>query len=695
MKKIIVAIIIVLMLAQVMAADLPAGWEENPDKSITPERYPLQRFKPITAGQYEGYYERTYQVGTAQYREIYNPNTNTRVTYDSDNKATYLWDYTTSEGYSSSNPIFKTEQTRFETKPAPAPSPTPSPAPSPAPSSVTSPAPAPSSTPAPAGTSPSEAYKTWTKSALHEGKYISPPRREGTDNYQTIYDPETREALIYKNGEPVSYEKYDAAGKVEEKKPVTIESEEYKIFVGWYSEPVPAEGPSPGAAGPTGEKPAEGPSPEKPAEGEKEPEKELEEPPEQGVVQGAIGKTPGAGTTTPEAKPGTKYYINPATGTIYDKEYKGTNEVPESIVREANDRGGITNVQGDARTGYTYTFASKTKLDEGLLEDYRVKEDVSIKVNPDGSEEKTVETTTERRTGIVERAKEPWEYAGKEKVTEKKDKDKNIEYTETTSYAPPEIDEKTGKVKTPPKPISIQRTVHTVDPETKEKRPTEVQVRDPETGSLLYVARTDGTQLEGAALKEHLYSNYDSKKAEAANKATALRQLEQPRQTNLENAERNLAEKNRLADEKIDEWDRAIKEGKSEAEIERLHKESVEASTALEKAVEEKEKAETELEELKESEEYKKAQAEADAAAVEVTEAQKEADNAGKGKDGKPKEATDKEKDGANGKAISEGSGFWATLKLMGTARVFGKFLRAYDTYSGLRQYSAIGLGNY
>ncbi len=59
------------------------------------------------------------------------------------------------------------------------------------------------------------------------------------------------------------------------------------------------------------------------------------------------------------------------------------------------------------------------------------------------------------------------------------------------------------------------------------------------------------------------------------------------------------------------------------------------------------------------------------------------------------KKQVDKDQDKANVAYVNSGAAGWNAFKILGTARVMGRFMRAYDEYSGLRQYSAIGLGSY
>ncbi len=59
------------------------------------------------------------------------------------------------------------------------------------------------------------------------------------------------------------------------------------------------------------------------------------------------------------------------------------------------------------------------------------------------------------------------------------------------------------------------------------------------------------------------------------------------------------------------------------------------------------------------------------------------------------KKAVDKERDKANVAYVNSGAAGWKAFSILGTARVMGRFMRAYDEYAGLRQYSAIGLDSY
>ncbi len=59
------------------------------------------------------------------------------------------------------------------------------------------------------------------------------------------------------------------------------------------------------------------------------------------------------------------------------------------------------------------------------------------------------------------------------------------------------------------------------------------------------------------------------------------------------------------------------------------------------------------------------------------------------------KKEASKQIDRANVAYVNSGAAGWNAFKILGTARVMGRFMRAYDEYSGLRQYSAIGLGSY
>jgi|GEM_PF-5731860 len=464
MKKAIVLLMILMMVCTIVAATptptppptptptttqskLPAGWEYSSDGTKIIDKSNNAVWHTYDR-QPNNYYTRTY--GGGDYKSEYNPQTGTRLDYNNNGG---LWTktqvaYYNEGGYvksvTSSNPSFGEALDRHKQNPAatptPAPSSTPAPATTPTPSASTTPAPSPTPTPsptpspAPQQTTGMDNWKydkntdsynfestghTFSPDPDRSGQYRTAPQASPSGTYYLVYDPAKKMMVQYDattNRPSELYTLNPVTGNPENTISKDVESSpEWKKFSGQ---------PAPGPAEQPGEKPAEGApakEPEKPAE--KTPEKPAEGAPtkEEKPVEGKPEEPEGTDAPIiprvggPNAKGGTtanpsgepQYYVD-KDGNIYGKPGKGREPAPPAVVEAAKTYGGVA-----SRNGNTYTFAEQVDVDDGLEADYRTTTTVSITDNGEEGYTRTVDQTTDERTGLLERGE--WKY--KERTT--------------------------------------------------------------------------------------------------------------------------------------------------------------------------------------------------------------------------------------------------------------------------------------
>lgn len=433
------------------------------------------------------------------------------------------------------------------------------------------------------------------------------------------------------------------------------------------------------------------------------------------LIKGSVGKQPEQAETSKKIEPGSTLYVHHETGDIYSfkntaeltEQIKGTpgtyESVPETVANKADTYGSITDVKTNDDGSYTYLFAEQKKPDEGLLEDYRHTTQTSVTVYPDDSYEETVTTTTDRRTGVLERGEWENEYQIESRTTVY-NQDGKVQSTVQPVYERTEIiDPNTNKPKRDAKgniqyeqKLTGYRESITITPDPKkpeETYPIE-RVYEERNGQIIpiFEARPDGTTLGRKEIAEEARNRQAIVEASAAAKSALV-----------SFAELEVKDKNKLAEKKQTEWESASEAYQKAAEEadnakgtpQEAEKEAA-SKAALEKATvanEEYEKAALAAEESKNK--LGDLQGEAKQKEAEAEQAKVEADAADAAKNEKDTPEQKKLKEQASASEATKASSFWSTLKLMGTARVLGRFMKAYDTYSGLRQYSAIGLGNY